>query len=92
MTAPVLRFRFNCLLWFRRIGPNFGLALGIPQWTEFCRYASGNGGRLASCLKAAEVRPIAPRKWTAQSDVRLDRSIMNNIDRALIVGCALAVT
>src|SRR5262249_57328454 len=59
------------------------------QRTELGGHAARDGGQLAGGLEAGEVRPIAPRERAAQPHTRLDRRVMDDVDRALVVGRAL---
>src|SRR5262249_43533989 len=74
----------------RRERTDLRLALRIRQVAELGAHAAGDCGRLASGLEAGEVRPIAPRERTAQPDTGLDRGVVHDVDRALVVGRALA--
>src|SRR5262245_8440080 len=69
--------------------PYFGLALRVRERPQFCRNTTRDRGGLAARLEAREVRTVAPRNRSAQTNTRLQRRVMDDVDRALVVGCAL---
>src|SRR5262245_32892760 len=71
---------------FRHKWSDFRLALRVRQRAELGRYTAGNGSRLAAGLETCEVWTVAPRKGPAQFYACLDRGVMNDVDRPLIVG------
>src|SRR5688572_15897759 len=71
--------------------PDVGLRLGIREGTEFGGDTAGDRRRLTAGLEAGEVRPIAPRERTAQPFARLDRGVMDDVDRALVVRRSLSI-
>src|SRR5688572_23511756 len=66
----------------------FGPGLGICKRPEFRSNTAGDRGRLAGGLEAAEVGPVAPGEGTAQPHARLHGRVVDDIDRALVVGRA----
>src|SRR5947209_10559407 len=71
--------------------PYLRLGLRISQLTELSSHAARDRGRLAARLKTGEIRPVAPGKRPAQPDTGFERGIMDDVDRALVVGRPLAV-
>src|SRR5438445_2049989 len=85
LDATALRLRH------RGVRTDLGLALRVGERSKLGRDAARDCGGFAASLEAGEVRPIAPRERTAQPHLRLDRRVVDDVDRALVVGRALAV-
>src|SRR5688572_3047385 len=83
--------RYSLFLWFLRKRPYLGLSLRIRKVPKFRRHTAANRGRLAASLETREVRAIAPRERPAQANARLDRRVVHDVDRALVVRRALAI-
>src|ERR1700730_6973487 len=88
-TRREVRGGYSGLRWPRK-RPHLGLGLGIGEGAELRRNAAGDRRRFAAGLEAGEVRPVTPRDGTAQPNAGLDRGVMDDIDRALVVGGALS--
>src|SRR5262245_21216488 len=69
----------------------FGLRLRIGKRTEFGGHATRDCGHLASGLEACEIRPISPGQRPAQPHTCFKSSVVNDVNRPLVVGCALPV-
>src|SRR5687767_1908411 len=73
----------------RREWTDFRLALGIGQRPELGGNAAGDRCGLSPGLETCEVGPIAPCERAAQADLGLHGGVMDDIDRTLVVWCAL---
>src|SRR5262249_9676841 len=73
----------------RRERSDLRLGLRVRQRAKLRGHTAGNCCDLATGLEACEVRSIAPRQRSTQTDARLDRAVVHDIDRAFVVGRAL---
>src|SRR5262249_49062768 len=69
----------------------FRLRLRISKRAEFGRHATRDCGHLASGLEAGEIRTITPRQRPAQPHACFESSVVNDVNRPLVVRCALPV-
>src|SRR3954463_15441650 len=67
------------------------LALRVRERAQFSGRAARDGRRLAAGLEAGEVGAIAPRKRAAQTNLGLDRSVVDDVDGPLVIGRSLSV-
>src|SRR5919106_3851290 len=68
---------------------DFWLALRIRQRTKFRGGSARDRCGFVACLEAGEVGPVAPGQRTTQSHARLHRGVVNDVDRALVIGGSL---
>src|SRR5262245_31240451 len=73
----------------RRERPGLGLGWRVGQRAELRGHAARDRGGLAAGLEAGEVRAVAPGERAAQPDAGLERGVVHDVDRPLVVGRAL---
>src|SRR5438132_9143090 len=71
---------------------DFGFPLRIGQIAEFNSRSARDLGHLVARLEAGEVRPFPPSERAAELLAGLDRGVMDDVDRALVVRITLPVT
>src|SRR5688572_18342767 len=80
--SRILRFRYGEWSHFR-------LGLGVRERSQLRRNPARDRGQLAPRLETREVGPVAPGERTAEPHARFDRRVVDDVDRALVVGRAL---